>query len=50
MQVIYFLNGPMFDMLFYCNIILYLEKVTFYEKFGKTFTLEVQIVLKITVF
>ena len=50
MPVTYFLDGPMFDMLFSCNIILYLEKVTFYEKFSKNFTLETQIVLKITVF
>ena len=50
MQVTYFLNGPMFDMLFCCNIILYLEKVTSYEKFSKNFTLEIQIALKITVF
>ena len=27
MQVTYFLNGPMFSLLFYCYIILYCEKV-----------------------
>ena len=31
-QVTYFLNGLMFNLLFYCHIILYWEKVTFYEK------------------
>ena len=41
MQVTCFLNGLMFNMLF-CNIVLYLEKVTSYEKFSKNRTLEVQ--------
>ena len=34
MQVAYFLNGPLFNLLFYCHIILYLEKVTSYMKFN----------------
>ena len=34
MQVIYLLNGSIFDLLFYCHIILYREKVTSYEKFS----------------
>ena len=41
MQVTCFLNGLMLNMLF-CNIVLYLEKVTSYEKFSKNRTLEVQ--------
>ena len=49
-QVKYFLNGPMFNLLFCCNIILYLEKVASYEKFSKILTLEVQIVWKIIAF
>ena len=44
MQVTYFLNGPLFNLLFYCHIILYWEKVTFYEKFSHILTLEVQVV------
>ena len=43
MQVTYFLDGPMFNLLFCCSIILYLEKMTSYEKFSKNLTLEVQI-------
>ena len=30
MQVTYFLNGPMFNLLFCCHIVLYWEKVTSY--------------------
>ena len=50
MQVIYVLNGPMFNLLFCCNIILHLEKVTSYEKFSKNVILEVQIVCKVSAF
>ena len=50
MQVTYFFNGPMFNLLFCCNIFLYLEKVTSYEKCRKNLTLEVQIVGKILAF
>ena len=50
MQVIYFLNGPMFSLLFCCNIILHLKKVTSCEKFSKNLTPEVQIVWKVSVF
>ena len=32
MQVTYFLTGPMFNLLFYCHIISYWEKVPPYEK------------------
>ena len=38
MQVIYLLNGSIFDLLFYCHIILYREKVTSYEKFNDNLT------------
>ena len=41
MQVAYFLNGPMFNLLFCCNIVLYSEKVTSYEKFSENLTPEV---------
>ena len=34
MQVAYFLNSPMFNLLFYCYIVLFWEKVTSYEKFN----------------
>ena len=34
MEVTYFLNDPMFKLLFYCHIILYREKLTSYEKFS----------------
>ena len=44
MQVTYFLNGPMFNLLFYRQIILYWKKVTSYEKFSHKRRLEVQIV------
>ena len=50
MQVTYFLNGPMFKFSFYCHIILYWEKVTSYENFSHSLTLEVQIVLNISAF
>ena len=43
MQVTYFLNGPVVNLLFYCQIILYLEKVTSYEKCNNSITFEVQI-------
>ena len=39
-QSTYFLNGPMFNLLFYCNIISYWEKVTPHEKFSQNLTLE----------
>ena len=39
MQVTYFLNGLMFNLLFYCHITLYWEKVTSYEKFNQTWKL-----------
>ena len=47
MQVTYFLNGPKFNLLFYCNIILYWENVTYYEQFSHNLTLEVQILLRL---
>ena len=50
MQVACFLNDPMLNLLFCCNIILYLEKVNSYEKFSKNLTPEVQIVWKILAF
>ena len=34
MQVTCFLNSPVFNLLFCCHIVLYLEKVTSYEKFN----------------
>ena len=43
MQVAYFLNVPMFNLLFFYHIVLYLEKVTSYEKFSHNLNLEVQI-------
>ena len=42
MQVTHFLNGPMLNLLFYCHIILYWEKVTSYKKFSHNLTLKVQ--------
>ena len=33
-QVAYFMNLPILNLLFYCHIILFLEKLTFYEKFS----------------
>ena len=39
-QVTYFLNSPMFNLIFCCNVILYLEKVASYEKFSKHFPLD----------
>ena len=44
MQVTYFLDGPMFNLLFYWHIILYWENVTSYEQFRHDLNLEVQIV------
>ena len=46
MQVTYFLKDPVFNLLFYCHIILYWEKMTSYEKCS----LEVPIVWKISRF
>ena len=46
----HFLNGPMFNLLIYCHIILYWEKETYYEKFGHNLTLEVHILYKISTF
>ena len=46
MQVTYVLNGFMVRLLFYCQIIIYGEKVTCSEKFSHNLTLEVQIVWK----
>ena len=45
MQVTYFLKDPMFNLLLYCPIILYWEKVTC-EKFSHNLTLIVQIAWK----
>ena len=50
MQVTYFLHGFMIDLLFICHITLYQEKMTSYEKFNHSLTLEVQIVWKIWAF
>ena len=50
MQVTCFLNSPMVNFLFYCHIILYWKKVTFYENFSQNTTIEVQIVWKISAF
>ena len=50
MQVTYFLNEPTGNLLFYCHIILYREKVTSKEKFSRNVTIEVQIVWKYLVF
>ena len=44
------LNGPAINLLFCCYIILYWEKVTFYEKFSHSLTLETQTVWKILAF
>ena len=46
MHMTYFLNGSMFNS-FYCHIILYWEKVTSYEKFSHSLTIEVQILLRL---
>ena len=45
MHVTYVLNGHMLNLLFY---ILYWQKVTSFEKYSHTLTLEVQIVCKIS--
>ena len=50
MQVTNVLKDPMFNLLFYCHIISYWEKVTFSEKFSHSLTLEVQIVWKMPAF
>ena len=47
MQMTYFLNGPIFNLLFYCYIILHREKVTLCEKFNHNLTIDFQIVLVI---
>ena len=43
LQVTYFLNGPMISLPFYSHIISYWEKVTSYDKYSHSITLEVQI-------
>ena len=44
MQTTYPLNSPMINLLFYCHIILYWEKVTSYDKFSHSvITFEIQI-------
>ena len=50
MPVIHFLNGPLVNLLFCCQIILSWEKVTSYKKFSLNLTFEVQIVWKILAF
>ena len=50
MQVTYYLNGPISNLLFYCHIISHWEKVTSYGEFNHNRTLEVQIVSKISEF
>ena len=50
MQVIHFLHGSMINLLFICHITLYREKMTSYQKFSLSLTLEVQIVWKISAF
>ena len=50
MQEAHFLNGPLVNLLFYCHIILYWEKLTYYEKFSRNITLEDQTVGKISTF
>ena len=50
MQVTYSLNSPVVNLLHYCHIILNWEFVTFSDKFSHNFTLEVQIVGKISEF
>ena len=49
-QVTCFLNGPISNLLFFCHIDLYWEKVTSYGKFSQNLTLEVQIVWKTSAF
>ena len=48
-QVTYFLNGPMSNLFFDFDIVLYQEKVT-YEKFSHNLILEIQIVWRISAF
>ena len=50
MQVTYLLNATMVNLLLYCHIILYREKITCYEKCSNDLTLELQIVSKISAF
>ena len=50
MQVTYFLNAPMFNLLFYCYIILCWQNVTSYMKFNSHLTLDVQIIWEILAF
>ena len=46
----YVLNGPIFNLLFYCHVILYEVKVTSYVKFSHNLTFEVQTIWKILLF
>ena len=41
LQMAYFLNGTMVNLLFYCDVILYWEKVTSYENNFDNITLDV---------
>ena len=50
MQVTYFLNDFIFNLFFFCHIVLYWEKMNSYEKFSRNITLEVQIVWTISAF
>ena len=38
MQVTYILNGPMDNLLLYCHIVLYRQRVTSDEKFSNKFS------------
>ena len=42
-KMTYSLNGPVINLLFYCHIVLYWEKVTSYDKFSHRLILEDQI-------
>ena len=42
-QAAYYLKGPMINLLFYCHIILYWEKVTSFDTYSHGFTIEAQI-------
>ena len=39
-EVTYFFNVPMINLLFYCHITLYREKVTSYKKFNQVLPLK----------
>ena len=41
MRVTYFLNGPMVNLLFYCHVFLYWQKMTSYEKFSHNLAFKV---------